>query len=163
VELRGYGYIEWCQSSLSLACRRLRVSEGRTGRVTQIPSLTSLRADRRGTGVPPVKHHVQIERVDGRRSLLCGPSGCTLHGKKSHPPRGTGAPPVGIMGKMPMPRQATTESFSFSSLRLYAFAPLRYPSLPFFSPPPRRGIRPRLRPYGEHAIVFDSRCTTGIH
>jgi len=47
--------------------------------------------------------------------------------KKGRPPRGTGVPPVGIMGKMPMPRQATTKSFSFSSLRLYAFA------LPFSS------------------------------
>jgi len=36
---------------------------------------------------------------------------------------GTGVPPVGeFMGKMPMPRQATTESFSFSSPRLCAFA-----------------------------------------
>jgi len=26
-------------------------------------------------------------------------------------------------------------------------APLRYPPFPLFSPPPRRGIRPRLRPY----------------
>jgi len=36
---------------------------------------------------------------------------------------------VGIMGKMPMPRQARTDSFSFSSLRLCAFA-LLSPSSP---------------------------------
>jgi len=42
--------------------------------------------------------------------------------KKSRPPRGTGVPPVRIMGKMPMPRQVTTESFSSCSRRLRAFA-----------------------------------------
>jgi len=68
--------------------------------------------------------------------------------KNSRPPRGIPleAGPVGIMGKMPMPRQARTESFSFSSLRPCVFA-LPFSSL--FPPPPRRGIRPRLRPYWE--------------
>ncbi len=56
-------------------------------------------------------------------------SGCTLHAKKSHPPRGIPleAGPVGIMGEMPMPRQATTDSFSSFSQRLSDFA------LPFSS------------------------------
>jgi len=75
--------------------------------VTQIRSLTSLCADRRGTGVPAV----------GRVAV----------------------PHVGIMGKMPMPRQAATESFSPSSLRLSAFAlPLAslFPSAAFAGYPP---------------------------
>jgi len=33
--------------------------------------------------------------------------------------------------------------------------PLRYPSLPFLSPPPRRGIRPRLRRYKCPPIFLD--------
>ncbi len=50
-------------------------------------------------------------------------SGCTLHGKKKpcptwHPAGGPAERGMGIMGKMPMPRQARAGFFSFSSLRL---------------------------------------------
>ncbi len=42
--------------------------------------------------------------------------------KKAIPHVARGVPPVGIMGKMPMPRRTMMASFSFSSLRPCAFA-----------------------------------------
>jgi len=42
-----------------------------------MPSLACLRSGSRGTGVPPVKNHRQIEEIDWRRRFRCGALGCT--------------------------------------------------------------------------------------
>jgi len=73
--------------------------------------------------------------------------------QKNRAPRGTGIPAVGIMGKMAMLRQATTESFSFSPLRPCAFAlPFSslFPSAAFAGYPPKTEAIPpahRVRLY----------------
>ena len=42
-----------------------------------MPSVVSLSSGRRGTGVPPVKNHRQIEQIDWHRRFRCGALGCT--------------------------------------------------------------------------------------
>ncbi len=89
----------------------------------------------------------RCESIDIPRDAV---SASTLQGEKnSRLPRGIPleAGPVGIMGKMAMPRQARIRSLSSSSLRLCVI-------FLFLPPPPQLGTRPRLRGYIV-ILVFD--------
>jgi len=131
-----------CQRKQCLSYGWLRVepqSKQRGLRIAGVLSRPAFRGGYRGTPLPSTG------------------SGCTLHGKKSHAPRGIPleAGPVGTVGKMPMPRQATTESFSSLSLRLCAFALFCFSLLPS---PALVGYPPETE-----AIPAEASCPTLAH
>jgi len=99
--------------------------------VAAIPQLRGAEAEpqsaqstQRGLGIAGVLSRPAFRGGYRATPLPSTGSGCTLHGKKRPPPTWHGRPARGgIMGKMPMPRQATTESFSSSWANSRSFRP----------------------------------------